>query len=124
MNSIAAIMLAPEPFPRRVTIAAIVNACAKHYGIVPGILTQPDCLGARYKWISRKRQMAMFLARELTHASLEQIGGYFGHRDHTTVMHGCRQVKKLLAEGDYYTSQDVRAIMQSLGALELPGVAA
>ena len=37
----------------------------------------------------------MFLARQLTPLSLEQIGGYFGGRDHTTVLHGSRAIAQL-----------------------------
>jgi len=38
----------------------------------------------------------MYLARTLTHRSLEQIGRFFGGRDHTTVSHGCRKTVELL----------------------------
>jgi chromosomal replication initiator protein len=38
----------------------------------------------------------MYLCRTLTCSSLEQIGGYFGGRDHTTVSHGCRRAEDLL----------------------------
>ena len=38
----------------------------------------------------------MYLARQLTPKSLEQIGRYFGDRDHTTVMYGCRKTEELL----------------------------
>ena len=38
----------------------------------------------------------MYLARYLTGKSLKQIGGYFGGRDHSTVMHGCRKAESLL----------------------------
>ncbi len=44
------------------------------------------------------RQIAMYLCRELTEMSLPQIGGEFGGRDHTTVMHAERKIRKLMAE--------------------------
>ncbi len=50
----------------------------------------------RAKSVSHPRQICMFLARELTTLSLEQIGGYFGGRDHTTVLHAHRNITKLL----------------------------
>ncbi|MBM4037735.1 MAG: chromosomal replication initiator protein DnaA [Planctomycetes bacterium] len=50
----------------------------------------------RSQSIAQPRQIAMYLARALTRHSLEEIGGYFGGRDHTTVMHGCERVRKLM----------------------------
>jgi chromosomal replication initiator protein len=44
------------------------------------------------------RGVAMYLARQLTDLSLEQIGRYFGGRDHTTVLHSCRKTEGLLRE--------------------------
>ena len=44
---------------------------------------------------ARPRQVAMALAKELTQMSLPEIGSNFGGRDHTTVLHACRQVAKL-----------------------------
>jgi chromosomal replication initiator protein len=41
------------------------------------------------------RQICMYLARTLTRHSLEEIGGYFGGRDHTTVMHANRTIETM-----------------------------
>lgn len=49
----------------------------------------------RSRSIARPRQVAMALAKELTHHSLPEIGEAFGGRDHTTVLHACRKVKEL-----------------------------
>ena len=49
----------------------------------------------RNRSVARPRQVAMCLAKELTNHSLPEIGDAFGGRDHTTVMHACKQVKKL-----------------------------
>jgi chromosomal replication initiator protein len=43
------------------------------------------------------RQVGMYLARQLTPLSLEQIGAYFGGRDHSTVLHACRKVEQAMA---------------------------
>jgi chromosomal replication initiator protein len=51
---------------------------------------------ARHRPVVIARDVAMFLARQLTKQSLQQIGEYFGGRDHTTVMHGCRKAEELL----------------------------
>ena len=46
----------------------------------------------RHKSIALPRQICMWLAREHTRYSLQEIGGYFGGRDHTTVMHSCKKI--------------------------------
>lgn len=57
-----------------------------------------DLLGSkRARAYSRPRQIAMFLCREMTDASLPRIGQHFC-RDHTTVLHACRRITKLVAE--------------------------
>ena len=43
------------------------------------------------------RQVGMYLARQLTELSLQQIGAYFGGRDHSTVLHACRKVEEAMA---------------------------
>ena len=50
----------------------------------------------RSKSLTHPRQIAMYLARELTEHSLAEIGGYFGGRDHTTVMHACDKIGRLV----------------------------
>ena len=50
--------------------------------------------------IAFPRQIAMYLARELTKASLNEIGEAFGGRDHGTVLHACKLVKKRMKEQD------------------------
>ena len=49
--------------------------------------------------IARPRQIAMYLVREMTDASLHQVARHFGDRDHTTVIHAARRVVKLIADG-------------------------
>ena len=46
--------------------------------------------------LARARQIAMYLAREMTGASLNQIGRAFGGRDHSTVAHACQKIKDLV----------------------------
>jgi len=60
----------------------------------------------------------MYLARQLTGKSLKQIGEYFGGRDHTTVMHGCRKTEDLI-QNDPSTRHAVVELRQGLamGAL-------
>ncbi len=51
---------------------------------------------SRRRAVVTARDVAMYLARQLTQNSLQQIGRYFGGRDHTTVLHGCRQMERRL----------------------------
>jgi chromosomal replication initiator protein len=51
----------------------------------------------RARGVARPRQVAMYLARELTRLSLPEIGRRFGNKDHTTVLHACRTVPVLAA---------------------------
>ena len=52
----------------------------------------------RRQSVARPRSLAMYLCRQLTAASFAEIGGYFGDRDHTTVMYSCRKTAKEIAE--------------------------
>ena len=54
------------------------------------------CSKGRTRELTYARQIAMYLARELTNVSLPKIGENFGDRDHSTVMHACDKIKTLL----------------------------
>ena len=74
-----------------ISIANIQKAVADYYQ-----LRMADLLSKRRtKALARPRQIAMSLAKELTTHSLPEIGDGFGGRDHTTVLHACRQIRKL-----------------------------
>ncbi len=67
----------------------------------------------RSRTVARPRQMAMALAKELTHLSLPDIGDAFGGRDHTTVLHGCRRIADLrVCNPDI--ARDFDALLQTL----------
>jgi chromosomal replication initiator protein len=59
------------------------------------------------------RQVGMYLARRLTRLSLEQIGAYFGGRDHSTVRHACRKVEQALTS-DAVLSGTIRQLQAGL----------
>ncbi|MEL7087628.1 MAG: helix-turn-helix domain-containing protein, partial [Planctomycetota bacterium] len=59
----------------------------------------------RFKSIVEPRQICMYLARKRTRFSLEEIGGYFGGRDHTTVMHSIEVVKGRIESEDGFGGQ-------------------
>ena len=69
------------------SISEIQTVVGKHFGITEQELLSSS-RSARVAW---PRQLAMYLARELTGESLPAIGRLFGGRDHTTVMHACRR---------------------------------
>jgi len=78
---------------RLISIDNIIKTVAEYYRVKPAELLSP----LRARNIARPRQLAMALCKELTNLSLPEIGAAFGGRDHTTVMHACRQMTKLKA---------------------------
>lgn len=80
-----------EPAPK---IADIQAAVAAHFRIKLADMTSPR----RARCVARPRQIAMYLSREFTTASLPGIGRAFGYRDHTTIMHGIGVVEGLTAK--------------------------
>lgn len=67
----------------------------------------------RTRNLARPRQMAMFLAKELTDLSLPEIGQGFGGRDHTTVLHACRKIEEL-RNADLAIRRDYNLLIQVL----------
>lgn len=78
----------PESRPRPITIRAIQEEVAKHFEL----RTEEFKAKKRTRAVAFPRQVAMYLARELTDASLPKIGEEFGGRDHTTVIHACLKI--------------------------------
>jgi chromosomal replication initiator protein len=79
-----------------VTIEQIQRRVAEHFDVRIADMTSKR----RPANIAFPRQVAMYLARELTKASLNEIGEAFGGRDHGTVLHACKLVKKRMKEQD------------------------
>ncbi|MCX5617691.1 chromosomal replication initiator protein DnaA [Bombella sp. TMW 2.2543] len=79
---------------RRVTIDEIQRKVAEHFNIR---LTDMSS-ARRARAVARPRQIAMFLAKQLTSRSLPEIGRKFGNRDHTTVMHAVNRVSELMEQ--------------------------
>ena len=79
-----------------VTIEQIQRRVAEHFDVRLADMTSKR----RPANIAFPRQIAMYLARELTKASLNEIGDAFGGRDHGTVLHACKLVKKRMKEQD------------------------
>lgn len=75
---------------RPLTVEGILKAVAEHFGLKP----QEMKARKRTKGIAQPRQIAMYLARELTDLSLSDIGKQMGGKDHATVIYACKQVDK------------------------------
>jgi chromosomal replication initiator protein len=67
----------------------------------------------RARAVARPRQVAMYLAKQLTSRSLPEIGRRFGNRDHTTVMHAVKTVSDLMAR-DAGFAEDVELMRRML----------
>lgn len=94
-----------------ITIPNIQKVVVDYYKI-----RTADLLSARRsRTITRPRQIAMALAKELTTHSLPEIGAAFGGRDHTTVLHACRKVKEL-READLRINEDYNNLLRTLTA--------
>ena len=94
---------------RRVTIDEIQRRVAEHFNIKMAEMTS----SRRARIVARPRQVAMYLAKQLTSRSLPEIGRKFGGRDHTTVMHGVRKIEELIAS-DRALSEDVELLRRML----------
>lgn len=78
---------------RRITIDEIQKKVAEHYNIRVADMHS----ARRARAVARPRQVAMYLAKQLTPRSLPEIGRKFGGRDHTTVIHAVRKIEELSA---------------------------
>ncbi|MGG5888880.1 chromosomal replication initiator protein DnaA [Falsiroseomonas sp. HC035] len=94
---------------RRVTIEEIQKRVAEHYNIRLTDMSSPR----RARAVARPRQVAMYLAKQLTSRSLPEIGRRFGGRDHTTVMHAVSRVAELM-QADSAFAEDVELLRRML----------
>jgi chromosomal replication initiator protein len=94
---------------RRITIEEIQKRVAEHWNIR---LTDMSS-ARRARAVARPRQVAMYLAKQLTSRSLPEIGRKFGNRDHTTVMHAVQRVAELMAR-DAAFAEDVELLRRML----------
>jgi len=94
---------------RLITIENIQKTVAEYYKIRISDLHS----NSRSRSITRPRQVAMALSKELTNHSLPEIGSAFGGRDHTTVLHGCRKIAEL-RESDSKIDEDYMNLLRIL----------
>ncbi len=96
---------------KRITMQEIFDVVTRYFNIKVS-----DLQGKRRNQsIAFPRQVCMFLARKHTRYSLEEIGGYFGGRDHTTVLHGVRSIERSM-KVDREIAQQVNQLDHQLSA--------
>ena len=96
---------------RKVTVEEIQRRVSEHYNIRLSDMIGPK----RLRSIARPRQIAMYLAKQMTTRSLPEIGRRFGGRDHTTIMHGIRKIEELKAT-DGQLAEDLELLRRLLEA--------
>ncbi len=94
---------------RQISIENIQKTVADYYKIKVAEMYSKK----RTRNVARPRQVAMSLAKELTHLSFPEIGDAFGGRDHTTVMHACRKIEELKIS-DPTMTRDISVLLQVL----------
>ncbi len=93
---------APE---RKITVESILRAVAERFSLQPSQLK----VKSNTRQIAYPRQIAMYLVKELTHASLPEIGRYFGGKHHTTVLHSVQKIDDLRQR-----DEDLNSLIQRL----------
>ena len=85
----------------QVTLQRIIDIVTRFYGVKLSDLQSKR----RHKSVTEPRQLCMWLTRKRTRFSLEDIGGYFGGRDHTTVMHSIRTIDDRMEQDAAFAAQ-------------------
>jgi chromosomal replication initiator protein len=93
----------------QLTLADVLRTASDYYGISTDALQSK----VRTKQVAHARQMAMYVCREHTQASLSQIGIRFGKRDHTTVHHGWQKIGRMV-DGDPEIRREYDEVMERL----------
>lgn len=92
---------------RRITVQLVQKVVARYFNMTPQQLLERT----RRHSIARPRQLAMYLATKMTHASLPDIGARFGGFDHTTIMYARDRIAEL-SETDIKLKQDIEMLMR------------
>jgi chromosomal replication initiator protein len=94
---------------KKISVESIVRAVAERHHMHPAQLK----VKSNTRQIAYPRQIAMYLVKELTHASLPEIGRYFGGKHHTTVLHSVQKIEELRQRDDDLNSM-IHSLMDSL----------
>ncbi|MFH0800660.1 MAG: chromosomal replication initiator protein DnaA [Pseudomonadota bacterium] len=98
-----------EERERNCTIESVQKIVADYYKINISDLKSPR----RTKMLAHPRQVAMYLCKKHVRSSFPEIGNKFGGKDHTTVMHACRKIEKLIEE-DAHLQSDIAVIEKDI----------
>jgi len=90
---------------RRITMESVLRAVADHFELTPAQIKQKS----NSRQIAYPRQVAMYLIKDLTHASLPEIGRMFAGKHHTTVLHSVQKIEKLRTQ-----DQDLNSLLHNL----------
>jgi chromosomal replication initiator protein len=94
---------------RRISVESILRSVAERFSLTPAQLK----MKSNTRQIAYPRQIAMYLVKELTHASLPEIGRYFGGKHHTTVLHSVQKIEDLRQRDEHLNSL-IHSLMDSL----------
>jgi chromosomal replication initiator protein len=94
---------------KKISVESIVKAVAEKFSMQPSQLK----VKSNTQQIAYPRQIAMYLVKELTHASLPEIGRYFGGKHHTTVLHSVQKIDDLRQRDEVLNSL-IHSLMDSL----------
>lgn len=94
---------------RRISVESILRAVAERFSLQPAQLK----IKSNTRQIAYPRQVAMYLVKELTHASLPEIGRYFGGKHHTTVLHSVQKIEDL-RQRDEHLNNLIHSLVDSL----------
>lgn len=94
-----------SPMQSNITVDIIQRVVADYFNLSPNELKGKK----RTRQVAFPRQLAMYITREITEASMTDVGLEFGGRDHTTVMHGCQRVESRMR-----TDPTIEDVIQTL----------
>jgi chromosomal replication initiator protein len=94
---------------KKISVESIVKAVAEKFSMQPSQLK----MKSNTQQIAYPRQIAMYLVKELTHASLPEIGRYFGGKHHTTVLHSVSKIEDL-RQRDEVLNNLIHSLMDTL----------
>jgi len=94
---------------RKITIESVIKTVAEHYSLLPSQLKQKS----NAQTIAFPRQVAMYLIKDLTAASLPEIGRSFGGKHHTTVLHSVQKIDRLRAKDPDF-NREIQSLSDSL----------
>jgi chromosomal replication initiation ATPase DnaA len=104
-NQVVEVVVDPVPPRRIIRISDVLQTVAKFYDVPTHEIVGPR----RFERLVMVRHVAFYLAHELVGKSYPEIGRRIGNRDHTTVLHGCRRIARLMPQ-DLSLAYDVAEI--------------